>query len=238
MTIMNNYKITLLAVLALMAMNANGFATAPAFTLRATAAISSSMRAAAAADEKSDIDVEVDVGTVSMEEKVAPDTEAEASKPAVAVEAAAPKKKPVKKAAGHGKDGVFSPVVKTAKSVLGDAELNKLRGKVIGMHSEVIGNFVETSDTVFGQTILKKMFAIVDVDKNGTVEIDELERGLKKLGFDFLNEKQLQGIFQRADADSDGHIDEEEWRKNAPKTLRTNLIKLAKKNGADLGFLS
>jgi hypothetical protein len=30
----------------------------------------------------------------------------------------------------------------------------------------------------------------------------------------------------------------EEWMREAPKTLRTNLVKLAKQNGGDLGLLA
>ena len=35
-----------------------------------------------------------------------------------------------------------------------------------------------------------------------------------------------------------GVIDYEEFVNEAPKTLKTNLVKLAKNNGAELGFLS
>ena len=35
-----------------------------------------------------------------------------------------------------------------------------------------------------------------------------------------------------------GVIDYDEFVKEAPKTLKTNLVKLAKNNGAELGFLS
>jgi hypothetical protein len=53
-----------------------------------------------------------------------------------------------------------------------------------------------------------------------------------------LADKQIKGIFDRADLDANGDLDFEEFRKEAPKTLRTNLVKLAKRNGGDLGFLS
>jgi Ca2+-binding EF-hand superfamily protein len=52
-----------------------------------------------------------------------------------------------------------------------------------------------------------------------------------------LKEKQVKGIFERADTDENGTIDLQEWMTEAPKTLRTNLTKLAKKNGGELGFL-
>jgi hypothetical protein len=152
--------------------------------------------------------------------------------------AVAPKNKAVAKMKAHGKDGLFSPVVKTAKTVLGEDTLNKIRGKAIGLHSEVIGNFVNTAETPFGQTVLKQLFTAADADRNGTLEESELEGFLMSLGFSHLNAKQIHGIFERADADKNGHIDMEEWMKEAPKTLRTNLIKLAKKNGGELGFLA
>ena len=41
----------------------------------------------------------------------------------------------------------------------------------------------------------------------------------------------------RADVDDNEVIDFQEFCEATPKTLRVNLIKLAKKNGDDLGFL-
>jgi EF-hand domain pair len=148
------------------------------------------------------------------------------------------KPKVSKQTKGHSKDGLLSPIVTSLKAVIGDDELNKLRGKVIAMHSDIIKSFVDTADTRLGQAVLKMMFDVADVDGSGTVERDELERSLKALGFRFLNEKQIKGIFDRADLDKDGHIDLDEWLTEAPKTLRTNLVKLAKQNGGDMGLLA
>mmetsp|Transcript_17349 Transcript_17349/g.26293 ORF Transcript_17349/g.26293 Transcript_17349/m.26293 type:complete len:129 (+) Transcript_17349:147-533(+) len=39
------------------------------------------------------------------------------------------------------KFGIFSPAVYAAKAVLGTAELNKIRGKAISLHSQAIGDF-------------------------------------------------------------------------------------------------
>lgn len=39
------------------------------------------------------------------------------------------------------KFGIFSPAVYIAKIVLGEPKLNKLRGKGISLHSQVIGDF-------------------------------------------------------------------------------------------------
>ncbi|KAL3918436.1 MAG: hypothetical protein SGILL_004235 [Bacillariaceae sp.] len=146
----------------------------------------------------------------------------------------APKKKLAKKSS-H-KEGIFSPAVLLAKNVLGDKQLNEIRGKAIGLHSDVIGKFVETAETDFGNQVLKALFTLADKDQNGTIEEEELKEALLSLGFD-LKTKQISGIFARADADGNGALDLDEWVREAPKTLRTNLIKLAKKNGGELGFL-
>jgi hypothetical protein len=148
---------------------------------------------------------------------------------------AAPKSK-----AGGAKHeaGVFSPIVLTAKKVIGDERLNKIRAKVISIHSEVIGNFVQTYDTPIGRSVLKSLFEVADLNKNGKIEVDELAAAMNTLGFSWLQSKQIQGIYKRADLDENGAIDFEEFMKEAPKTLRTNLIKLAKKNGGDMGLLS
>jgi Ca2+-binding EF-hand superfamily protein len=70
------------------------------------------------------------------------------------------------------------------------------------------------------------------------VDEEELAQALTRLGFEWLKDKQVKGILERADRNHDGRIDLEEWMSEAPKTLRTNLIKLAKKNGGELGFLA
>lgn len=135
------------------------------------------------------------------------------------------------------KQGVFSPVVQVTKMALGDDTLNKLRAKVIGLHSDIIGNFVNTADSTIGNMVLRQLFHFADRDGSGTIDETELRAALLTLGFDWLQEKQIRGIFERADLDTNGAIDIDEWMKEAPRTLRTNLIKLAKKNGGDMGLL-
>lgn len=135
------------------------------------------------------------------------------------------------------KNGPLTPVVKGVKAALGEEEFKKLKVKGIGMHSDVIKGFVDTSDSKFGQFVLKQLFTAADKDGNGTIEQEELEAALKKLGFDFLKDNQVKGIFQRADLDKNGCLDEEEFMKAAPKALQQNLVKLAKNNGGDLGLL-
>lgn len=155
--------------------------------------------------------------------------------PAAPVKKTLPKKKAT---GGHGKTGLFAPVVLLAKNAIGDDQLNKIRGKAIAEHSKVIGGFVETANTGVGENVLRTLFRLADVDKSGTIEEHELAAAFQTLGFDHLKEKQVKGIFARADKDENGAIDWEEFRKEAPSTLRTNLIKLAKKNGGELGFLA
>jgi EF-hand domain len=153
-----------------------------------------------------------------------------------------PPKVVAKKTAGKSggavhKQGVFSPIVQLTKMALGDEKLNKLRAKVISLHSDIISNFVNTADTALGNVVLRQLFEFADKDKSGTIDETELRAALLTLGFDWLQEKQIKGIFERADIDTNGAIDLNEWMMEAPRTLRTNLIKLAKKNGGDMGLL-
>jgi hypothetical protein len=135
------------------------------------------------------------------------------------------------------KSGVFSPIVLGAKAVLGPELLNQVRGKAIGLHSEVIAKFVDTYETPSGQVALKVLFDLADQDKSGTISRQELATAIRVLGFEWLEDKQIDGIFARADKDGNGMIGYDEFVEEAPKTLRTNLKKLAKKNGGDMGLL-
>ena len=130
-----------------------------------------------------------------------------------------------KKIPAHA-EGVFSPVVVAAASILGQDQLNKLRAKGISLHSDVIKGFVDSADSPFGQAVLRQLFAIVDTDKSGSLDKDELASALKALNFSWL-----------ADSNSDNEISLEEFIAEAPKTLRVNLVKLAKNNGGEMGLL-
>eukprot|EP00957_Ditylum_brightwellii_P209270 15361050-Ditylum_brightwellii.AAC.1 len=149
-----------------------------------------------------------------------------------------PLRKEIKKKGPAHPDGIFSPAVRLAKKAMGEDRLIKFRAKVIALHSDTIKSFVDTADTKFGQGALFTMFQLADKDKNGTLDTNEVAEGLNKLGFSWMKEKQISGIMKRADKDDNGVIDYEEFVDEAPKTLKTNLVKLAKKNGGDLGFLS
>jgi len=136
------------------------------------------------------------------------------------------------------KEGIFAPVVMLAVNQMGRKELNAFRASVIAEHTKVISSFVDTSESKFGQIALKTLFEAADEDGNGTLDKAEVKAALNALGFNFIEDKQVNTIFKRADTDGDEVIDFEEFVKETPKTLRTSLVKLAKQNGHDLGFLA
>ena len=159
----------------------------------------------------------------------------------VAPQAKSTKRKPaVKKNISNGRkhnEGIFSPLVYLSKDIMGEDKLNKLRAEIISMHSKVIKEFVDTSETRFGLFAMVVLFNIIDKNRTGTLEEEEMEEALRALGFSWLKEKHTEKIFKRADTDGNGAIDFEEFAAETPKTLKTNLVKLAKKNGEALGFL-
>merc|ERR1711871_656650 len=81
------------------------------------------------------------------------------------------------------KDGLFAPLVYGAKRVLGDKELQQLRADIIVKHSKVISAFVDTSESPFGQLVLRQMFKYADKDGNGTLDKEEVTAALQDLGF-------------------------------------------------------
>merc|ERR1711990_1016286 len=108
------------------------------------------------------------------------------------------------------------------------------RAKVIQEHTKVIGAFVDTSESAFGQIVLRRLFEAADKDDNGTLDREEIREALNSLGFTFIDNKNLDKIMTRADDNGDEVIDFEEFVKETPKTLRMSLVKLAKQNGHDL----
>merc|ERR1712232_1163009 len=134
-------------------------------------------------------------------------------------------------------EGVFSPIVFLAKDIMGDDNLIKSRAKVISMHTDIISSFVNTCETACGNLVLKLLYSIADENKDGSIDDDELKIALHNLGFTWIEDKQLKGIMKRADADGNDVIDFQEFSNEIPRTLRTNLIKLAKKNGGEMGLL-
>merc|ERR1712087_428824 len=108
----------------------------------------------------------------------------------------------------------------------------------IGLHSEIIAEFTKTANTTkFGTDVLKLLFNAADKDRSGTIDLQELTDALRALGFNFLKEKQIAGIYNRADTNKDGKLDFDEWVIEAPKVLKNNLTKLAKQNGIAMGLM-
>jgi hypothetical protein len=230
-TKMMNNKMTTVALVALLA-SSSAFTPAPRNTM-------SKLQTASTATM--DLPYFIELKNTSQQEGGTVDMTPTQSAASM-LEAPPPKKAKVAQAkaakgdATHS-DGIFSPVVKAAKVVLGEEQLNKVRAKAISKHSDIISSFVSTAEWPTGQVALKALFTVADKNRNGLIEAEELVTAFNVLGFTWLKEKQVRGIFARADTDENGFIDLHEWMTEAPKTLRTNLTKLAKKNGGELGFL-
>jgi uncharacterized membrane protein YphA (DoxX/SURF4 family) len=133
--------------------------------------------------------------------------------------------------------GPLESLVLTVRDVVGEESFQKLRAKVIKEHSNVIRNFVETSDSEFGQNVLKRMFEIADKDGNGSLDREELKEAMKAMGFVATTDKDLDRIMKKTDKDKNEVIDYDEFVEAAPVVLRNQLTQLAKANGEDLGFL-
>ena len=140
---------------------------------------------------------------------------------------------------GKAKDGLFTPIVEAAKNVMGEDRLKKLRGEIIKAHGNVMGDFIDTSDSKLGQWTLQKLFEYADEDGSGELDKEELKAALKKLGFEWLDDdKKIGQVVSKGGKNDDGLIDFEEFKKLAPTLLKQNLKKLAKENGSELGMLS
>ena len=253
---MNNKQTTILAIMAFSAaQSTSGFVVntppshvastntigirRPLFsTVENTSASTSSEIVADAYQQVADVTASVEEAAAMASEssKLIMDIPPSPSAASAATPKAKAKAAPKKKNPAH-KEGIFSPLVIAAGSILGPDQLNKIRAKVISLHSDLIKSFVGTADSSFGKAVLVQLFNAVDTDNSGYIDKDELGVALGLLGFRWLKEKQIDGIFSRADVNGDGMISLEEFMNEAPKTLKTNLVKLAKNNGGDMGLL-
>eukprot|EP00929_Paragymnodinium_shiwhaense_P049166 TRINITY_DN24817_c0_g1_i1.p1 TRINITY_DN24817_c0_g1~~TRINITY_DN24817_c0_g1_i1.p1 ORF type:complete len:180 (+),score=54.94 TRINITY_DN24817_c0_g1_i1:89-628(+) len=136
------------------------------------------------------------------------------------------------------KDGPLTPFVEGVRVIVGKEQLNDIRSKVIKAHGEMMGNFIDTADSPSGEYALKKLFEAADTDKSGSVDREELKVALQKLGFSWADDKKVENIFKKGDSDKNDLIDFDEFKSVAPVVLKQNLMKLAKENGGELGFLS
>jgi len=188
-------------------------------------------------DSKSQVDIEKQ--TATPEKKVIVLEEPKDSKSQVDIEkqTVTPQKKVVKKKSPGHKEGVFSPLVFVAKEVMGANELKKFRAEIISYHSGGIKDFVNTYESAIGQKVVEEAFKIMDENNDGVIDDKELIKGLHALGFSWMDEKQIKGIVKKADKNKNGVLEFDEFNATVSKILKTNLLKLAKQNGDDMGLL-
>ena len=119
--------------------------------------------------------------------------------------------------------GVFSPVIQVAKTVMGGGLLlNKVRVKLIGLKTD---RLTEASESPTLQAGLQRFFQNADSDQNGVICERELTSTVRSLGFWWLGDNQMRGLFDRADKDRNGSISFEEFVQETPRAL---LVKLAR----------
>lgn len=70
-------------------------------------------------------------------------------------------------------------------------------------------------------------FSIVDADRNGTLDRQEVEATAREMGYSWLRSSHIDRIVQMGDTDGDGMIDMEEFVKEAPLKLKHRLADMA-----------
>lgn len=140
--------------------------------------------------------------------------------------------------AGAAKDGPFTPTVVGLKMVMGDDNLKDMRNYFIKLHGDAQNAAIDTHDTEMGKQIMGWLFDQADKDGNGTIDKEELLAACQKLGFSWMDDKKASKLLKKADKDENEVIDREEFATTLPKFFKQSTLKLAKQNGADLGFLS
>ena len=111
-------------------------------------------------------------------------------------------------------EGIFAPAVKLTADVVGRKELNAFRASVIAQHTKVIGAFVDTSESPFGQIALKALFEAACVTRPVT---NRAPRSPISPLTAHRTEDSLVGArllrsnrFSRRDKDGNGTLDKEE----------------------------
>jgi len=122
--------------------------------------------------------------------------------------------------------------------VIGEENLVNFRNAMIKLHGDAQANAIATHESGMGQSIMEWLFNEADTDGSGAIDKDELLVACKKLGFNWMDEKRVEKLMKKADKNEDGTMQLEEFKATAPKFFQQSTLKLAKANGADLGFLS
>jgi len=140
--------------------------------------------------------------------------------------------------AGVAKDGPLTPTVVGFKVLMGDENLNSLRNYFIKLHGDAQAAAIDTHESEMGQALMGWLFDQADKDGNGTIDKEELMEAVKRLGFTWMDDKRVDKLIKKADKNENEVLEYEEFAASSPKFLKQSLLKLAKKNGADLGLLS
>merc|ERR1719359_1110355 len=109
---------------------------------------------------------------------------------------------------------------------------------MIKAHGDAQAAAIATHETDLGQSMLEWLFNEADADGNGTIDKEELLSACQRLGFTWMDEKKASKLLKKADKDENEVIDREEFATTLPKFFKQSTLKLAKKNGSDLGLLS
>eukprot|EP00929_Paragymnodinium_shiwhaense_P059131 TRINITY_DN29600_c0_g1_i1.p1 TRINITY_DN29600_c0_g1~~TRINITY_DN29600_c0_g1_i1.p1 ORF type:complete len:183 (-),score=65.12 TRINITY_DN29600_c0_g1_i1:434-982(-) len=144
----------------------------------------------------------------------------------------------VRVARAGAKDGIFTNTVVGFKVLLGQENLVSIRNYLIKLHGDAQAKLIETHETEFGQATMEWLFKQADTDNNGIIDKAELTDALQRLGFNWMDETRVDKLFKKADKNENEEIELDEFKATSPKFLQQNLLKLAKKNGSDLGFMS
>lgn len=128
----------------------------------------------------------------------------------------------------------MSPAVDGAARLLGRETVRRARAAVIKEHARVIGNFVDTGDTPLGQVATRILFDTADTNGDGWIDSEELAVAFRRLGF-HVTDGQRDAIMRRAGPYE--LLSYEAFCAEAPRTLRIQLVRLAKRNGERMGLM-
>lgn len=128
----------------------------------------------------------------------------------------------------------MSPVVDGAVCLIGRENVNRVRAAVIKRHKRIITEFVDTHNTPLGRVAMRTLFETADTNGDGWLDSNELSIALNHLGFQ-VTDAQRDAIMQRASPRE--MLDYDAFVREAPRTLRIQLIRLAKRNGERMGLM-